>query len=120
MTNEQLTKEVTDLKAYQAKCQAQHESYKEIFDDMRDDIKATRDLAENVHLMAQSMQSMQKAQDNMNKRLDELASADYVKYKENKKIVQSQLLSGIVGAFLTFVIAIISWIIMGYIHSKGG
>lgn len=120
MTNEQLTKEVMEMKAYQEHCKALHESYEQLFKDFREDIKATRDLAENVHLMAQNMQSMQETQSTMKQQLDKITSEEFKNYKERKKFLSQQVMGALLGSFMTFIIGVIAWLIMGYLRFKGG
>lgn len=58
MTNEQLTKEVMDLKEHQAKSIAEHEKFELILKELQEDVKSTKALAEDVHIMAINMQNM--------------------------------------------------------------
>jgi len=82
---------------------------------IREDIKATKTLAEDVHIMAINMQNMQKAQDEMNKKIDDLTSREFVEYKENKKLIKDKIISGIVGAGVTAVIGFVSFLIMLFV-----
>lgn len=118
MTNEQLTQEVMELKTHQAKCEGQHEKYEEMFKELQEDISTTKTLAEDVHIMAINMQNMQKAQDEMNKKIDALTSKEFEDYKENKKLIKNQVLSAIVGAVCTIILGCIGWLLLTYF--KGG
>ena len=69
MTNEQLTQEVLKLAEHQAKCDAERENMLSVIEELREDIKATKSLAEDVHILAVNMENMQKAQDEINKKL---------------------------------------------------
>lgn len=117
MTNEQLTKEIINLKEQQAKSIAEHEKFEMILKELQEDIKSTKSLAEDVHIMAINMKNMQKTQDEMNKKVDALTSKEFVEYKENKKLVKQNIInkvtSGIIGAILTIVIFLISLYIKG-------
>ena len=125
MTNEQLTQEVMNLKEGQAKAIAEHEKFELILKELQEDVKSTKALAEDVHIMAINMQSMQKAQESMqkaqeetNKKVDALSSKEFLEYKENKKLIKqniiSKITSGIVGAFLTGVL----WIMTNYFKGE--
>lgn len=117
MTNEQLTKEIINLKEQQAKSIAEHEKFEMILKELQEDIKSTKSLAEDVHIMAINMKNMQKTQDEMNKKVDALTSKEFVEYKENKKLVKQNIInkvtSGVIGAILTIVIFLISLYLKG-------
>lgn len=117
MTNEQLTKEIINLKEQQAKSIAEHEKFEMILKELQEDIKSTKFLAEDVHIMAINMKNMQKTQDEMNKKVDALVSKEFVEYKENKKLVKQNIInkvtSGVIGAILTIVIFLISLYLKG-------
>lgn len=118
MTNEQLTQEVMNLKEHQAKCDAERENMLVIIEELREDVKSTKALAEDVHIMAINMQNLQKAQEETNKKVDALSSKEFVEYKENKKLIKQNIINkvtgGIIGAILTGIVWIIS------IYFKGG
>ena len=59
MTNEQLTQEVMKLAEHQAKCDAERENMLNVVEDIKEDVKATKSLAEDVHIMAINMKNMQ-------------------------------------------------------------
>ena len=59
MTNEQLTQEIMKLAEHQAKCDAERENMLSIVEELKEDIKATKTLAEDVHIMAINMKNMQ-------------------------------------------------------------
>ena len=71
MTNEQLTQEILKLAEHQAKCDAERESILITIEELREDIKSTKTLAEDVHIMAINMKSMEKAQSDTNIKLAE-------------------------------------------------
>lgn len=118
MTNEQLTQEVMNLKEHQAKCDAERENMLVIIEELREDVKSTKALAEDVHIMAINMQNLQKAQEETNKKVDALSSKEFVEYKENKKLIKQNIINkvtgGIIGAILTGIVWLIS------IYFKGG
>ena len=119
MTNEQLTQEVMNLKEHQAKAEAEHEKFEMILKELQEDVKTTKTLAEDVHIMAINMKNMQIAQDNMSKKVDALTSKEFMEYEENKKAVKKNLLSALVGAISTFFIGFIGWLIKEFMM-KGG
>jgi len=118
MTNEQLTQEVMNLKEHQAKAEAEHEKFELILKELQEDIRTTKNLAEDVHIMAINMESMQKTMNDTNKKVDALTSKEFVEYKENKKLVKQKILSAIVGSVITVGLGVIAWILTGYV--KGG
>ena len=119
MTNEQLTQEVISLKEHQAKSEAEHEKIELVLKELQEDVRTTKNLAEDVHIMAINMKNMQITQDEMNKKVDALTSKEFSEYTENKKLVKGNVISAIIGAICTFGIAIIGWIIKEFIN-KGG
>lgn len=119
MTNEQLTQKVIEMEAHQAKCDAEHERYEMMFREIQEDIRTTKNLAEDVHIMAINMQQLQKTQEDMSKKVDALTSKEFVEYKENKKAIKSQIISIIVGSVGTIILGFIGWLFMTFI-TKGG
>lgn len=119
MTNEQLTQSIIDLVKYKAKAEEEHELFKDILRTIQNDIKETKKLTEDVHIMAISMENMQKTQDEMNKKVDALTSKEFIEYKENKKIIKQNVISAFVGAFCTAIIGVLVWLIKEFIM-KGG
>lgn len=119
MTNEQLTQKVMELEAFKGKSEAEHEKLELIIHELQEDVRTTKDLAEDVHIMAINMQSMQKAQDEMNKKVDALTAKEFLEYKENKKAIKSQIISIVVGSVGTMAIGFIGWLITMFIN-KGG
>ena len=119
MTNEELTKRVVDLETHQAKSEAEHEKYELMFKEIQEDIRTTKNLAEDVHIMAINMQNMQKTQDEMNKKVDALSSKEFLEYKENKKAVKSQIISILIGSIGTLLLGFIGWLFTQF-FSKGG
>ena len=118
MTNEQLTQTVIDLVAYKAKAEEEHRMYDAILNEIQVDVKATKSLAEDVHIMAINMQNMQKTLEETNKKVDALSSKEFVEYKENKKLIKqnfiNKLSGGLIGAVLTGIVWLVS------LYFKGG
>lgn len=117
MTNEQLTQNVMDLMTYKAKAEEEHDMFKSMMQNMRDDIKETKKLAEDVHIMAINMQNMQKAQEETNRKVDALSSKEYVEYKENKKLVKQNIISKVTGTLTGAVITGLAWLLSVYFNS---
>lgn len=115
MTNEQLTQEVMNLKEHQAKAEAEHEKFELVLKEIQEEVKSTKLLAEDVHIMAINMKNMQIAQDEMNKKVDALTSKEFVEYKENKKMLKQNLISAFIGAGGTAFIGFIGWLIKIFI-----
>lgn len=117
MTNEQLTKEIINLKEQQARSITEHEKFELILKELQEDVKSTKSLAEDVHIMAINMKNMQKIQDEINKKVDALTSKEFIEYKENKKLVKQNIInkvtSGVIGAILTIIIFLISLYLKG-------
>lgn len=109
MTNEQLTETVVDLVAYKAKAEEEHEMFKSMLKTMRDDIKATKSLTEDVHIMALNMQNMQKTLEETNKKVDALTSQEFMEYKENKKAIKQNIINKIVGFVLGIILTFLAF-----------
>lgn len=120
MTNEQLTQEVLKLAEHQAKCDAERENMLSVIEELREDIKATKSLAEDVHILAVNMENMQKAQDEINKKVDALTSKEFLEYKENKKLIKQNISSAVVGAIMGFGLSLVAWLIRFFIMNGGG
>ena len=120
MTNEQLTQEVMKLAEHQAKCDAERDNILMIIEELRQDIKSTKSLAEDVHILAVNMENMQKAQDEINKKVDALTSKEFLEYKENKKLIKQNISSAVVGAIMGFGLSLVAWLIRFFIMNGGG
>lgn len=119
MTNEQLTQEVIKLAEHQAKCDAERENMLSIIEELREDVKTTKSLAEDVHILAINMETMQKTVDETNKKVDALDSKEYSEYKENKKLIKQNISSAVIGALMGFGLSLIAWVIRFYIMEGG-
>lgn len=119
MTNQQLTQNVIELLAFKAKAEEENNSVKETLQDLKEDIQATKTLTEDVHIMAINMKNMQKVQEDMCKKIDDLSSTEFYEYKENKKLIKQKILSMCIGAAITSGLGFISWLVGRYIM-KGG
>lgn len=117
MTNEQLTQEVMNIKEQQAKSIAEHEKFELILKEIQEEVKSTKALAEDVHIMAINMQNMQKAQEETSRKVDALTSKEYVEYKENKKIIKQNIISKVTGTVTGIIITGLAWLITLYFNS---
>lgn len=117
MTNEQLTQEVMNLKEHQAKAQAEHEKFEMILSEIQEEVKSTKSLAEDVHIMAINMQNLQKVQEETNRKVDALSSKEYVEYRENKKLIKQNVISKITGTVTGAVITGLAWLLSVYFNS---
>ena len=114
MTNEQLTEAVIDLVTYKAKAQEEHYMFKQAIENLTEDIKATKSLAEDVHIMAINMQNMQKTLEETNKKVDSLTSKEFMEYKENKKLIKQNVISKLTGGVVGAVITALIWLATMY------
>lgn len=119
MTNEQLTQKVIDLEEYKGKSEAEHEKFEMILKELQEDVRTTKNLAEDVHIMAINMQNMQKSQDEISQKVDDLSSKEFLEYKENKKAIKSQIISILIGSAGTLILGFIGWLFSQF-FSKGG
>lgn len=119
MTNEQLTQEIINLKEHQAKAEAEHEKFEMIVKELQEDIKTTKSLAEDVHILAINMENMQKTMDETNRKVDALNSKEFTEYKENKKLVKQNIISAVVGAFMGFGLSLIAWLVRFFMMTGG-
>lgn len=118
MTNEQLTQEVIKLAEYQAKSEAEHEKFEMIIKELQEDVKTTKNLAEDVHIMAINMKNMQQTLTNTSRKVDALSSQEFLEYKENKKTIKKSVLSAIGGSLGTGLLVFIIWFLINFV--KGG
>lgn len=110
MTNDQLTQEIINLKEYQAKSEAEHEKFDMILTQMQNDIKSTKTLAEDVHIMAINMQNMQATLEETSKKVDNITRREFIEYKENKKIVKQNIISKVSSVIAGAVITGLVWL----------
>lgn len=115
MTNEQLTQEFLKLAEHQAKCDAERENVYMIIEELKEDIKSTKSLAEDVHIMAINIKSMQETLTSTTKKVDAISSQEYLEYKEGKKIIKKNIISAIGGAIGTGIIGFIIWFVNNFI-----
>ena len=109
MTNEQLTQEFLKLAEHQAKCDAEKENMLMIIEELKEDIKSTKALAEDVHIMAINMKAMQETLTDTIKKVDAISSKEFVEYKENKKIIKQNILNKVVGTLIGIIIMYIAF-----------
>lgn len=118
MTNDQLTQEVIHLMEYQAQAKAEHEKFQLLLSEIQEEVKSTKSLAEDVHIMAINMKNMQETLNETNKKVDVLSAKEFEEYKENKKVIKqnviSKITSGIVGGIITAIVFVAT------LYFKGG
>lgn len=108
MTNEQLTQEVLKLAEHQAKCDAERDNILMIIEELRKDIKSTKSLTEDVHIMALNIKSMQETLADTTKKVDTISSQEFLEFKENKKIIKENILNKIIGTIAGIIIMYIA------------
>lgn len=116
MTNEQLTQAIIELTAYKAKAEEEHDMFKSMLKRLQDNMVTFTKLAEDVHIMAINMESMQKTLAETNKKVDALTSQEFVEYKENKKIVKQNIISKLTGAFVGALLTGLVWFLTNYFN----
>lgn len=114
MTNEQLTQDLMALKERQIKNDTKIDNIMNIINELREDVKSTKNLTEDVHIMAINMSNMQKTLEETNKKVDALSQKDFNEYENNKKIVKDKVISAIAGAIGTTVVGLIIWAIQNF------
>lgn len=119
MTNEQLTQEVIKLREHQAEAKAEHEKFNLILKELQEDVKTTKHLAEDVHIMALNMERMQTTLDKTNKKVDALTSEEFMEYKENKKLVKQNVISKITVGIMEFILVVVAFVIGLYVNGGG-
>lgn len=118
MTNEQLTTEVIKLMEHQAKSEAEHDRFELILKELQEDVRTTKTLAEDIHILAINMENLKESQEQISKKVDALTSKEFMEYKENKKLIRQNLVSGGIGAIITAVVTLLSWLLTQFF--KGG
>lgn len=118
MTTEQLTMEFMKLAEHQAVCDAERKRMTEIIEELKEDIKTTKKMTEDVHILALNMEGMQKTIQETRDKVEELSQKDYNNYVESKKVVRNNIISGVVGSILTVIGGAIT--ILVSILMKGG
>ncbi|MBQ8043838.1 MAG: hypothetical protein IJ272_06800 [Clostridia bacterium] len=117
MTNEQLTQELISVKEHQAKCDAERENILTVIKEIQEDIKSTKSLAEDVHIMAINMKNMQETLSETNKKVNAITSQEFVEYKENKKLVKQNIINKVTGTITGAIITGLVWLIVTYINT---
>lgn len=115
-TNEQLTQEIINLKEHQAKCDAERENILLIINELREDVKSTKALAEDVHIMALNMENMQKTLEETNRKVDILNSKEFVEYKENKKLIKQNIINKLTGGIIGAILTGIAWLLSFFLE----
>lgn len=114
MTNEELVKDLMNVKERQIKNDTKIDNIMNVINELREDVKSTKNLAEDVHIMAINMSNMQKTLEETNKKVDALSQKDFNEYESNKKIVKDKVISAIAGAIGTTVVGLIIWAIQNF------
>lgn len=114
MTNEQITQDLMGLKERQIKNDTKIDNIMNIINELREDVKSTKNLTEDVHIMAINMSNMQKTLEETNKKVNALSQKDFNEYENNKKIVKDKVISAIAGAIGTTVVGLIIWAIQNF------
>lgn len=115
MSVEQLAKDFMDLKSQQTKNDLEIDNIKSVIQEIRDDIKSTKNLAEDVHIMAVNISNMQKTLEATNQKVDTLAQKDFKEYENNKKIIKDKILSAVAGGIGTGIIAFGIWFVNNFV-----
>lgn len=114
MTNEELAKDLMNVKERQIKNDTKIDNIMNVINELREDVKSTKNLTEDVHIMAINMSNMQKTLEETNKKVDALSQKDFNEYESNKKIVKDKVISAIAGAIGTTVVGLIIWAIQNF------
>lgn len=114
MTNEELAKDLMNVKERQIKNDTKIDNIMNVINELREDVKSTKNLTEDVHIMAINMSNMQKTLEETNKKVDALTQKDFNEYESNKKIVKDKVISAIAGAIGTTVVGLIIWAIQNF------
>lgn len=114
MTNEELVKDLMNVKERQIKNDTKIDNIMNVINELREDVKSTKNLTEDVHIMAINISNMQKTLEETNKKVDALSQKDFNEYESNKKIVKDKVISAIAGAIGTTVVGLIIWAIQNF------
>lgn len=114
MTNEEITKDLMNLKERQIKNDTKIDNVINIIEELREDVKSTKNLTEDVHIMAINMSNMQKTLEETNKKVDALSQKDFNEYESNKKIVKDKIISAVAGAIGTTIVGLMIWVIKNF------
>lgn len=110
MTNEQLTDKVVELLGYREKAQEEHKVFHDTLKSIQENMNIFTKLAEDVHILAINMENMQKAQDDMSKKVDALTSKEFMEYKETKKMVKQNIINKVTGGLIGAVLTGLVWL----------
>ena len=118
MTTQQLVMEVIDLREARAKADIEHQQFKETLNNIEEDVKTTKQLAEEVHIMASTISNMQKTLDKIDKKVEDLDMKEFKEYKETKGHIKKNILSGIIGSIITALVGGIGYLVNLVIQLK--
>ena len=99
---------------------AKEEDIKNYLKELQEDVRTTKSLAEDVHILEINMENMQKTMDETKRTVDALNSKEFTEYKENKKLVKQNISSAVVGAIMGFGLSLVAWLIRFFIMNGGG
>ena len=116
MTTDQLVLEVIDLKQAKARAEVEHKQFWNTINNIQEDVKATRELTEEVHIMASNITSMQKTLESTNKKVDELSTREFKEYQETKKDVKKKVILYIVELLLAAAAGGIGYALGHFVH----
>lgn len=115
MNNEQITEDVMNLKAHQAQNDTKIDNIISAITELKEDVKSTKNLAEDVHIMAINISNMQKTLEATNQKVDTLTQKDFKEYEANKKIIKDKILSAVAGGIGTGIIAFGIWFVNNFV-----
>ena len=116
MTTNQIVMEIIDLKQAKAQATVEHQQFKETLVNIQEDVKTTKQLTEEVHIMASNITSMQKTLESTNKKVEELSTREFNEYKETKRDIKKQIITSIVGVIITGIIGGIGYALGHFVH----
>lgn len=118
MTTQQLVMEVIDLREARAKSDIEHQQFRETLNHIEEDVKTTKQLTEEVHIMASTISNMQKTLDKIDKKVEELDMKEFKEYKETKGHIKKNILSGVIGSIITALVGGIGYLVNLVIQLK--
>lgn len=115
MPDDVIQTQIIELMKKQAAHDAERGQLLAEIEDMKADIKTTKALAEDVHILAINMETMRTTLDETCIKVAQLKEKDYNNYKENRKLIKSSVFSLIVGAIIGGGLNIIQFIVKEYL-----
>lgn len=118
MTNEQITEKLLLFTQRQAEAEVERRQILEDIAELRKDMKATKQLTEEVHIMAVNMTNMQKTLQETSNKVEVLANKELNSYNDTKKKIKDSVVGGVTGTILTLIFGGIA--ILVRLSVKGG